>query len=130
MPNTFSSTFWDQGSRTPSDRALPHGTWASVLRAYGCERLGTVASGLRPNVVGAAPETREAMSSLFDDSFLAGLQSTEDGTRRRPQDHAPEAVPEGESSRASTSPRRPGDGYYLGTATRARSSTPRRCSTG
>ncbi|MFH8477824.1 DNA helicase PcrA [Streptomyces sp. NPDC018055] len=48
------------------------------------------------------------MSSLFDDSFLTGLQSTEDGPPPPPEDHAPEAVPEG----LFDAPPPPRDGYY------------------
>lgn len=34
------------------------------------------------------------MSSLFDDSFLTGLQQADEGPPPPPEDHAPEAVPE------------------------------------
>ncbi|MFD8670695.1 DNA helicase PcrA [Streptomyces microflavus] len=52
------------------------------------------------------------MSSLFDDSFLAGLQSTEDGPPPPPEDHAPEAVPEELFEGVYDAPPPPRDGYY------------------
>lgn len=52
------------------------------------------------------------MSSLFDDSFLTGLQSAEDGPPPPPEDHAPEAVPEGLFEGAYDGPPPPRDGYY------------------
>ncbi|MFF2720588.1 DNA helicase PcrA [Streptomyces sp. NPDC058011] len=52
------------------------------------------------------------MSSLFDDSFLTGLQSAEDGPPPPPEDHAPEAVPEGLFEGAYDAPPPPRDGYY------------------
>ncbi|MFJ1783461.1 DNA helicase PcrA [Streptomyces anulatus] len=52
------------------------------------------------------------MSSLFDDSFLTGLQPTEDGPPPPPEDHAPEAVPEGLFEGVYDAPPPPRDGYY------------------
>ncbi|UZI29234.1 DNA helicase PcrA [Streptomyces sp. CA-278952] len=52
------------------------------------------------------------MSSLFDDSFLTGLQSAEDGPPPPPEDHAPEAVPEGLFGGVYDAPPPPRDGYY------------------
>lgn len=52
------------------------------------------------------------MSSLFDDSFLTGLQSAEDGPPPPPEDHAPEAVPEGLFEGVYDAPPPPRDGYY------------------
>ncbi|WP_404948690.1 DNA helicase PcrA [Streptomyces sp. ARC14] len=52
------------------------------------------------------------MSSLFDDSFLTGLQSTEDGPPPPPEDHAPEAVPKGLFEGVYDAPPPPRDGYY------------------
>ncbi|MEV7048741.1 DNA helicase PcrA [Streptomyces anulatus] len=52
------------------------------------------------------------MSSLFDDSFLTGLQPAEDGPPPPPEDHAPEAVPEGLFKGVYDAPPPPRDGYY------------------
>ncbi|MFH9135609.1 DNA helicase PcrA [Streptomyces sp. NPDC017524] len=52
------------------------------------------------------------MSSLFDDSFLTGLQPAEDGPPPPPEDHAPEAVPEGLFGGVYDAPPPPRDGYY------------------
>lgn len=52
------------------------------------------------------------MSSLFDDSFLTGLQPAEDGPPPPPEDHAPEAVPEGLFEGVYEAPPPPRDGYY------------------
>lgn len=52
------------------------------------------------------------MSSLFDDSFLTGLQSAEDGPPPPPEGHAPEAVPEGLFEGVYDAPPPPRDGYY------------------
>ncbi|MEV3933959.1 MULTISPECIES: DNA helicase PcrA [unclassified Streptomyces] len=52
------------------------------------------------------------MSSLFDDSFLTGLQSTEDGPPPPPEEHAPEAVPEGLFEDVFDAPPPPRDAYY------------------
>lgn len=52
------------------------------------------------------------MSSLFDDSFLTGLQPAEDGPPPPPEDHAPEAVPEGFFEGVYDAPPPPRDGYY------------------
>ncbi|MFD0041798.1 DNA helicase PcrA [Streptomyces anulatus] len=52
------------------------------------------------------------MSSLFDDSFLTGLQPAEDGPAPPPEDHAPEAVPEGLFEGVYDAPPPPRDGYY------------------
>ncbi|WP_097923704.1 DNA helicase PcrA [Streptomyces sp. wa1063] len=52
------------------------------------------------------------MSSLFDDSFLTGLQPAEDGPLPPPEDHAPEAVPEGLFEGVYDAPPPPRDGYY------------------
>ncbi|MEI7033071.1 DNA helicase PcrA [Streptomyces pratensis] len=52
------------------------------------------------------------MSSLFDDSFLTGLQPAEDGAPPPPEDHAPEAVPEGLFEGVFDAPPPPRDGYY------------------
>ncbi|MFE6915627.1 DNA helicase PcrA [Streptomyces rubiginosohelvolus] len=52
------------------------------------------------------------MSSLFDDSFLTGLQPAEDGPPPPPEDHAPEAVPEGLFEGVYDAPPPPWDGYY------------------
>ncbi|MFI9188086.1 DNA helicase PcrA [Streptomyces californicus] len=52
------------------------------------------------------------MSSLFDDSFLTGLQSSEDGPPPPPEDHAPEEVPEGLFESVYDAPPPPRDGYY------------------
>ncbi|MEU4177239.1 DNA helicase PcrA [Streptomyces sp. NPDC026589] len=52
------------------------------------------------------------MSSLFDDSFLTGLQPVEDGPPPPPEDHAPEAVPEGLFGGVYDAPPPPRDGYY------------------
>ncbi|MFJ6804850.1 DNA helicase PcrA [Streptomyces anulatus] len=52
------------------------------------------------------------MSSLFDDSFLTGLQPAEDGPPPPPEDHAPEAVPEGLFEGVYDAPPPPREGYY------------------
>ncbi|MFI1222756.1 MULTISPECIES: DNA helicase PcrA [unclassified Streptomyces] len=52
------------------------------------------------------------MSSLFDDSFLTGLQPAEDGPPPPPEDHAPEAVPEGLFESVYDAPPPPREGYY------------------
>ncbi|MFD0025007.1 DNA helicase PcrA [Streptomyces sp. NPDC058382] len=52
------------------------------------------------------------MSSLFDDSFLAGLQQAEDGPPPPPEDSAPEAVPEDLFSGVFDGPPSPRDAYY------------------
>ncbi|WP_030846152.1 DNA helicase PcrA [Streptomyces griseus] len=52
------------------------------------------------------------MSSLFDDSFLTGLQSSEDGPPPPPEGHAPEEVPEGLFESVYDAPPPPRDGYY------------------
>ncbi|MEU1369316.1 DNA helicase PcrA [Streptomyces sp. NPDC005803] len=52
------------------------------------------------------------MSSLFDDSFLAGLQHTEEGPPPPPEDSAPEAVPEGLFAGVFDGPPPPRDAYY------------------
>ncbi|MFJ8883135.1 DNA helicase PcrA [Streptomyces sp. NPDC102402] len=52
------------------------------------------------------------MSSLFDDSFLTGLQSSEDGPPPPPEEHAPEAVPEGLFEDVFDAPPPPRDAYY------------------
>ncbi|MFD9424295.1 MULTISPECIES: DNA helicase PcrA [unclassified Streptomyces] len=52
------------------------------------------------------------MSSLFDDSFLTGLQNSEEGPPPPPEDHAPEAVPEGLFEGVFDAPPPPRDGYY------------------
>ncbi|MFI8435013.1 DNA helicase PcrA [Streptomyces sp. NPDC079020] len=52
------------------------------------------------------------MSSLFDDSFLTGLQHSEEGPPPPPEDHAPEAVPEGLFEGVFDAPPPPRDGYY------------------
>ncbi|MFI6947083.1 DNA helicase PcrA [Streptomyces sp. NPDC050422] len=52
------------------------------------------------------------MSSLFDDSFLAGLQHTEEGPPPPPEDSAPEAVPEGLFAGVFEGPPPPRDAYY------------------
>ncbi|MFI7289267.1 DNA helicase PcrA [Streptomyces anulatus] len=52
------------------------------------------------------------MSSLFDDSFLTGLQPAEDGPPPPPEGHAPEAVPEGLFGGVYDAPPPPRDGYY------------------
>ncbi|MFE7139603.1 DNA helicase PcrA [Streptomyces sp. NPDC057644] len=52
------------------------------------------------------------MSSLFDDNFLTGLQPAEDGPPPPPEDHAPEAVPEGLFEGVYDAPPPPRDGYY------------------
>ncbi|MFJ9638170.1 DNA helicase PcrA [Streptomyces sp. NPDC101178] len=52
------------------------------------------------------------MSSLFDDNFLTGLQSSEDGPPPPPEDHAPEAVPEGLFEGVYDAPPPPREGYY------------------
>lgn len=51
------------------------------------------------------------MSSLFDDSFLTGLQSEEEGPPPPPEDSAPEAVPEGLFAGVFDGPP-PRDAYY------------------
>ncbi|MER6114976.1 DNA helicase PcrA [Streptomyces sp. A0642] len=52
------------------------------------------------------------MSSLFDDSFLAGLQHTEEGPPPPPEDSAPEVVPEGLFAGVFEGPPPPRDAYY------------------
>ncbi|MFJ6510958.1 DNA helicase PcrA [Streptomyces sp. NPDC091406] len=52
------------------------------------------------------------MSSLFDDNFLTGLQPAEDGPPPPPEDHAPEAVPEGLFEGVYDAPPPTRDGYY------------------
>ncbi|MCX4770386.1 DNA helicase PcrA [Streptomyces sp. NBC_01260] len=52
------------------------------------------------------------MSSLFDDSFLAGLQHTEEGPPPPPEDSAPEAVPEDLFGGVFDGPPPPRDAYY------------------
>ncbi|MFD5876126.1 DNA helicase PcrA [Streptomyces sp. NPDC060322] len=52
------------------------------------------------------------MSSLFDDSFLTGLQQAEDGPPPPPEEHAPEAVPEGLFEDVFDAPPPPRDAYY------------------
>ncbi|MDX3323202.1 MULTISPECIES: DNA helicase PcrA [Streptomyces] len=52
------------------------------------------------------------MSSLFDDSFLTGLQQAEDGPPPPPEEHAPEAVPEGLFEDVFDAPPPPRDAHY------------------
>ncbi|MFF1835297.1 DNA helicase PcrA [Streptomyces sp. NPDC058231] len=52
------------------------------------------------------------MSSLFDDSFLAGLQHSEEEPPPPPEDSAPEAVPEDLFAGVFDAPPPPRDGYY------------------
>ncbi|MER7808505.1 DNA helicase PcrA [Streptomyces sp900116325] len=52
------------------------------------------------------------MSSLFDDSFLAGLQHSEEGPPPPPEDSAPEAVPEDLFAGVFDAPPPPRDAYY------------------
>ncbi|MEU2245953.1 DNA helicase PcrA [Streptomyces sp. NPDC019224] len=52
------------------------------------------------------------MSSLFDDSFLAGLQHEEDGPPPPPEDSAPEAVPEDLFAGMFDGPPPSRDAYY------------------
>ncbi|MEF9912844.1 DNA helicase PcrA [Streptomyces sp. P5-A9] len=52
------------------------------------------------------------MSSLFDDSFLTGLQQAEDGPPPPPGEHAPEAVPEGLFEDVFDAPPPPRDAHY------------------
>ncbi|MFJ5718949.1 DNA helicase PcrA [Streptomyces sp. NPDC093149] len=52
------------------------------------------------------------MSSLFDDSFLAGLQHSEEEPPPPPEDSAPEAVPEGLFEGVFDGPPPPRDAYY------------------
>ncbi|WP_326658506.1 DNA helicase PcrA [Streptomyces sp. NBC_00385] len=52
------------------------------------------------------------MSSLFDDSFLAGLQHTEEGPPPPPEDSAPEAVPEDLFAGVFDGPPPPREAYY------------------
>ncbi|MFE7751490.1 DNA helicase PcrA [Streptomyces sp. NPDC057428] len=52
------------------------------------------------------------MSSLFDDSFLTGLQQAEEGPPPPPEEHAPEAVPEGLFKDVFDAPPPPRDAYY------------------
>src|SRR6478735_1948477 len=52
------------------------------------------------------------MSSLFDDSFLTGLQQGEDGPPPPPEEHAPETVPEGLFEDVFDAPPPPRDAYY------------------
>ncbi|MFJ8918376.1 DNA helicase PcrA [Streptomyces sp. NPDC102415] len=52
------------------------------------------------------------MSSLFDDSFLTGLQQAQDGPPPPPEEHAPEAVPEGLFEDVFDAPPPPRDTHY------------------
>ncbi|MGW0791668.1 DNA helicase PcrA [Streptomyces sp. NPDC002911] len=52
------------------------------------------------------------MSSLFDDSFLTGLQQAEEGPPPPPEEHAPDAVPEGLFEDVFDAPPPPRDAYY------------------
>ncbi|NED11199.1 DNA helicase PcrA [Streptomyces sp. SID9124] len=52
------------------------------------------------------------MSSLFDDSFLAGLQNDEEGPPPPPEDSAPEAVPEDLFAGVFDGPPPSRDAYY------------------
>ncbi|WP_405715940.1 MULTISPECIES: DNA helicase PcrA [unclassified Streptomyces] len=52
------------------------------------------------------------MSSLFDDSFLAGLQNTEEEPPPPPEDSAPEEVPEDLFAGVFDGPPPPRDAYY------------------
>ncbi|MDX2727434.1 MULTISPECIES: DNA helicase PcrA [unclassified Streptomyces] len=52
------------------------------------------------------------MSSLFDDSFLAGLQHSEEEPPPPPEDSAPEAVPEDLFAGVFDAPPPPRDAYY------------------
>ncbi|MFE5092043.1 DNA helicase PcrA [Streptomyces sp. NPDC056638] len=52
------------------------------------------------------------MSSLFDDSFLAGLQHSEEEPPPPPEDSAPEAVPEDLFAGVFDGPPPPRDAYY------------------
>ncbi|MFJ6849450.1 DNA helicase PcrA [Streptomyces sp. NPDC091271] len=52
------------------------------------------------------------MSSLFDDSFLTGLQQAQEGPPPPPEEHAPEAVPEGLFEDVFDAPPPPRDAYY------------------
>ncbi|MER5360460.1 DNA helicase PcrA [Streptomyces sp. NPDC002785] len=52
------------------------------------------------------------MSSLFDDSFLAGLQHSEEEPPPPPEDSAPEAVPEDLFAGAFDGPPPPREAYY------------------
>ncbi|WP_406421549.1 DNA helicase PcrA [Streptomyces sp. NBC_00873] len=52
------------------------------------------------------------MSSLFDDSFLAGLQHSEEEPPPPPEDSAPEAVPEDLFAGVFDAPAPPRDAYY------------------
>ncbi|WP_405405029.1 DNA helicase PcrA [Streptomyces sp. NBC_01104] len=52
------------------------------------------------------------MSSLFDDSFLTGLQHTEEGPPPPPEDSAPEAVPEDLFAGVFDGPPPPREAYY------------------
>ncbi|MFF8711930.1 DNA helicase PcrA [Streptomyces sp. NPDC015184] len=52
------------------------------------------------------------MSSLFDDSFLAGLQHSEEEPPPPPEDAAPEEVPEGLFGDVFDGPPPPRDAYY------------------
>ncbi|MFD9290020.1 DNA helicase PcrA [Streptomyces sp. NPDC060030] len=52
------------------------------------------------------------MSSLFDDSFLTGLQQGEDGSPPPPEEHAPETVPEGLFEDVFDAPPPPREAYY------------------
>ncbi|WP_069171099.1 DNA helicase PcrA [Streptomyces griseus] len=58
------------------------------------------------------------MSSLFDDSFLTGLQQAEEGPPPPPEDHAPEPVPEGLFGDVFDTPPPPRDAYYRDGAAR------------
>ncbi|GHA79877.1 DNA helicase [Streptomyces clavifer] len=52
------------------------------------------------------------MSSLFDDSFLTGLQQADEGPPPPPEGQAPEAVPEGLFEDVFDTPPPPRDAYY------------------
>ncbi|MFD9540672.1 MULTISPECIES: DNA helicase PcrA [unclassified Streptomyces] len=52
------------------------------------------------------------MSSLFDDSFLTGLQQADEGPPPPPEDHAPEAVPEDLFGGVFDGPPPPREAYY------------------
>ncbi|HEY9441511.1 MAG TPA: UvrD-helicase domain-containing protein, partial [Streptomyces sp.] len=58
------------------------------------------------------------MSSLFDDSFLTGLQLPEEGPPPPPEGHAPEAVPEGLFQDVFDTPPPPRETYYRNGAPR------------
>ncbi|MFD4694711.1 DNA helicase PcrA [Streptomyces sp. NPDC058463] len=52
------------------------------------------------------------MSSLFDDSFLTGLQQADEGPPPPPEDHAPEVVPEDLFGGVFDGPPPPREAYY------------------